>query len=190
MTREKIMVDLFEFSAPTYYKWTKHQKRKIFDLLTYAFSEDELAEFLTTNKIQRIEKEKSYQLLEFSAIEFFKKLMNVTNFEMTKNILNLLKSNHKEDKLELDKFIEHLYLKDESFFIQNNPFSYNEKISLIKYNIVELVQKESFAVLDYICRNLVELFKETENLKKNEIFQIREIKIDDEIEINDFSDLD
>ena len=35
MTREKIMVDLFEFSAPTYYKWTKHQKRKIFNLLNF-----------------------------------------------------------------------------------------------------------------------------------------------------------
>ena len=64
MTREKIMVDLFEFSAPTYYKCTKHQQRKIFNLLNYAFSDEELLEYLTTNKIQRIEKEKNYNQLE------------------------------------------------------------------------------------------------------------------------------
>ena len=42
MTREKIMVDLFDFSPPTYYRWTKHEKRKIFDLLDYAFTNEEL----------------------------------------------------------------------------------------------------------------------------------------------------
>lgn len=53
MTREKIMLELFEFSAPTFYKWTKHEKRKIFDLLNYAFTLDELEEFITTNKIDK-----------------------------------------------------------------------------------------------------------------------------------------
>ena len=53
MTREQIMVELFEFSAPTFYKWTKHEKRKIFDLLNYAFTLDELEEFITTNKIDK-----------------------------------------------------------------------------------------------------------------------------------------
>ena len=28
MTKEQIMVELFEFSAPTYYKWTKKRKKK------------------------------------------------------------------------------------------------------------------------------------------------------------------
>ena len=64
MTREKIMVDLFEFSSPTYYKWTKHQKRKIFDLLDYAFTLEELEEYLTTKKIKRVEKEKDFEILE------------------------------------------------------------------------------------------------------------------------------
>ena len=53
MTREQIMVELFEFSATTFYKWTKHEKRKIFDLLNYAFTLDELEEFITTNKIDK-----------------------------------------------------------------------------------------------------------------------------------------
>ena len=42
MTREKIMTQLFEFSSPTYYKWTKQDKRKIFDLLNYAYTNNEL----------------------------------------------------------------------------------------------------------------------------------------------------
>ena len=41
MTREKIMTELFEFSSPTYYKWTKQDKRKIFDLLNYAFTNNQ-----------------------------------------------------------------------------------------------------------------------------------------------------
>ena len=46
MTKEQIMLELFEFSAPTYYKWTKHEKRKIFDLINYAFTLAELEEFM------------------------------------------------------------------------------------------------------------------------------------------------
>ena len=30
MTQEKIMIELFEFSSPTYYKWIKQDKRKIY----------------------------------------------------------------------------------------------------------------------------------------------------------------
>ena len=50
MTKEQIMVELFEFSAPTYYKWTKKEKRKIFDLLNYAFTLEELEEYLASGK--------------------------------------------------------------------------------------------------------------------------------------------
>ena len=42
MTNEKLMVELFGFSSPTYYKWSKHEKRRIFDLINYAFSNNEL----------------------------------------------------------------------------------------------------------------------------------------------------
>ena len=54
MTREKIMVDLFDFSPPTYYRWTKHEKRKIFDLLDYAFTNEELEEYLNIGMIIRV----------------------------------------------------------------------------------------------------------------------------------------
>ena len=74
MTREKIMVDLFGFSAPTYYKWTKHQKRKIFDLLDYAFTQKELEEYLTTNRIKRVDKQHDFEILEKSVLIFLTKL--------------------------------------------------------------------------------------------------------------------
>ena len=63
MTREKIMVDLFDFSPPTYYRWTKHEKRKIFDLLDYAFTQKELEEYLTTNRIKRVDKHHDFEIL-------------------------------------------------------------------------------------------------------------------------------
>ena len=53
MTQEKIMIELFEFSSPTYYKWIKQDKRKIFDLLNYAFSNHDLEEFIKTGKINK-----------------------------------------------------------------------------------------------------------------------------------------
>lgn len=53
VTYEQIMVELFEFSAPTYYKWKKHEKRKVFDLLEKYFTKEDLEEFLTVGKIQR-----------------------------------------------------------------------------------------------------------------------------------------
>jgi hypothetical protein len=55
MTEEQIMVDLFDFSAPTYYKWKKHEKRKIFGLLETYFTKADLEEFLSTGKISKYE---------------------------------------------------------------------------------------------------------------------------------------
>lgn len=192
MTREKIMVDLFEFSAPTYYKWTKHQKRKIFDLINYAFSDEELLEYLTTNKIQRIEKEKNFLILEASAITFIKTLINVTNYLTTKNCLELLKQTYEKNNSEmiLHKFIDELYLKDKSFFVQF--FAQNEEISSLKYKIVDIFKKESIAILSYICVNFEETIKSTEYLKNPEfsnyaprILDVNDIDID--IEIDEFS---
>jgi hypothetical protein len=55
MTYEQLMVKLFQFSSPTYYKWSKHEKRPIFDFLTYAFSKNDIEEWLNTSKISKIE---------------------------------------------------------------------------------------------------------------------------------------
>lgn len=55
MTEEQIMVDLFDFSAPTYYKWKKHERRKIFLLLETYFTKSDLEEFLSTGKISKYE---------------------------------------------------------------------------------------------------------------------------------------
>lgn len=53
VTYEQIMVELFEFSAPTYYKWKKHEKRKVFDLLEKYFTKEDLEDFLAIGKIPR-----------------------------------------------------------------------------------------------------------------------------------------
>ena len=185
MTREKIMVDLFEFSAPTYYKWTKHQKRKIFDLINYAFSDEELLEYLTTNKIQRIEKEKNFFILEVAVTTFIKNLTNVTNYLTTKNCLELLKQVYEKNNSEmiLHKFIDELYLKDKSFFVQF--FVQNEEISSLKYKIVDIFKKESIAILSYICVNFEETIKSTEYLKNTE-FSNYAPEISNDIEIDEF----
>lgn len=185
MSNEQIMVDLFEFSAPTYYKWAKHQKRKIFDLLNYAFKNEELEEYLATNKIKRIEKEKMFFILEESAITFFKTLMNETNYSITRNCLELFKQTYEKNnsKIIFHEFIDELYSQDKSFFMQF--LGQNEQISSLKYKIVDIFKKESIAILNYICINFEETVKSTEYLKNTE-FSIYVPELLNDIEIDDF----
>ena len=87
MTSEKLMIELFGFSSPTYYKWSKHEKRKIFDLINYAFSNNELEEFLKTGKISKIENVGNESHLLDNAIKFYKKCKHITNYKIAKNLL-------------------------------------------------------------------------------------------------------
>lgn len=55
MTYEQLMVELFQFSSPTYYKWKKHENRPIFDLLDKYFSKEDLEEYVKTGKVSKYE---------------------------------------------------------------------------------------------------------------------------------------
>ena len=79
MTREMIMINLFQFSAPTYYKWKKHDKRKIISLLEYAFSDEDLIEYLNKGKISKIEEIGNQDYLFDLTIKFYKFLRHITN---------------------------------------------------------------------------------------------------------------
>ena len=89
MTYEQVMTELFEFSAPTYYKWNKHQKRKIFLLIEKYFTKEDLEEFLSTGKISRLENTSSY----INQIDLLKKL-NIDNaiFSAKEKLQNYEKS--------------------------------------------------------------------------------------------------
>ncbi len=54
MKKEDIFTSLFGFSSPTFYNWQR-EKRPVINLLDKYFSKDELEEFLSTNKINRLE---------------------------------------------------------------------------------------------------------------------------------------
>lgn len=188
MTRENIMVNLFNFSAPTYYRWSKHEKRKIFDLLEYAFNDKELEEYLNTNKIKRIEKEKSYQILSDAAIDFFKKLSNSTQFRIATNTIILLEENFRinNSNLQLDKFIEEIYLKDENFFYpkkENVDYFEKKTLSSIKFTLVKLFQNVHPSVLDYICRNIEEIKEKTKQYANKNLFDDEMLLSDIEINI-------
>ena|GEM_PF-999812 len=92
MTYEQVMTELFEFSAPTYYKWNKHQKRKIFLLIEKYFTKEDLEEFLNTKNVSK------YDAIENS---FF------SNYVRTSEIIKLLeKSNIEFLCNSLAKYIE------------------------------------------------------------------------------------
>ncbi len=139
MTKEQIMVELFEFSAPTYYKWTKKEKRKIFDLLNYAFSLEELEEFIRTGKIKKIETLNNKDNKEtFEELDkFTTQLTKVSNSFIAKNIINIMTEhfiNH-NNKINMEDLIYEIFSSayynfiecaDEEFFSEfydDSPFS-------------------------------------------------------------------
>lgn len=122
MTKEQIMVELFEFSAPTYYKWTKKEKRKIFDLLNYAFSLEELEEFIRTGKIKKIETLNNNDNKEkFEELEIFtSQLTKVSNPFIAKNIINIMTEhfiNH-NNKIDIEDLIYEIFSSDYYYFIE------------------------------------------------------------------------
>lgn len=158
MTNEKLMVQLFGFSSPTYYKWSKHEKRKIFDLINYAFSNNELEEFLKTGKISKIENlGNESQLLEH-AIKFYKKCKHITNYKIAKNLLVLLEINYKKNaSVNIEKIAEDIYSNEHKLFDINEEDRFckqqAEAITSMKFVLFNLIQKQECQVLEYICKN-------------------------------------
>ena len=181
MTKEQIMVKLFEFSAPTYYKWTKKEKRKIFDLLNYAFTLEELEEFITTGKINKIENinnnESSFEELD----KFMFELTKVSNSFIAKNIINTMKEhfvNHNY-KINFEDLIYEIFslnnyyfieCADEDFFLEINDFEmkYNRFTNSVNTNdatidtillmkkskIINLIQTTAKDFLDLLLNKL------------------------------------
>jgi len=161
MTREKIMTELFEFSSPTYYKWTKQDKRKIFDLLNYAFTNNELEEFIKTGKINKIEELGNKSQLFDLAIKFYKTSRHITNFKIAKNLLYLLEKNYENNNnmVVIERIAEDIYKSDKELFEKNDSNRNFEVITSMKFALLNLIQKQDLLVLEYICRNRKEIEK-------------------------------
>ncbi|MDX4063210.1 hypothetical protein Q6A84_03285 [Aliarcobacter skirrowii] len=149
MTKEMIMTELFKFSAPTYYKWKKHDKRKIISLLEYAFSDDDLIEYLEHGKISKIEDIGNLDYLLDLSMKFYKFLRHITNYKVAKRVLELLESSFLEsnNKIQIDLIAEKIY-KEEEFY------------SSLKLAILNLIQKQEPLVLEYISKNRLKIENE------------------------------
>lgn len=176
MTKEQIMVELFEFSAPTYYKWTKKEKRKIFDLLNYAFTLEELEEFINSGKINKIEIMNNNQGLINKVKEFINELVKNSNTFIAKNVLNVIKeqsSNNNKINIENLRFelfylADYYYMEcaDEDYLLKLNDFDlmYNENTGTIdskehilnkitlntKYRIITQIEKTPKEILEFL----------------------------------------
>ncbi|WP_026804525.1 hypothetical protein ACN2EN_07320 [Aliarcobacter lanthieri] len=149
MTKEMIMTKLFEFSAPTYYKWKKQDKRKIIDLIEYAFTDEELIEFLNTGKIGRIDDMGSQDYLLDLSLKFYKLLRHITNYKVAKKLLVLLEESfeNNSNKVIIEKIAEDIYSEEEFY-------------TSMKLAILNLIQKQEPLVLEYICKNRLKLESE------------------------------
>lgn len=149
MTKETIMTQLFEFSAPTYYKWKKQDKRKIISLIEYAFSDEDLIEFLNSGKISRIEEMGSQDYLLDLSLKFYKLLRHITNYKVAKNVLVLLEENfyNNKNRVLVEKIAEEIY--------NNSEFYSNMKLATLN-----LIQKQEPFVLEYVAKNRVKIENE------------------------------
>jgi hypothetical protein len=68
-----LIANLFGFSVPTYYNW-KREKRPIISLINSLYTEEEIQEFLDTNKINKFK-----ELEEFNR---FKKTKDYEEFKL------------------------------------------------------------------------------------------------------------
>ncbi len=142
MTKEMIMLTLFEFSAPTYYKWKKQDKRKIISLLEYAFSDDDLIEFINSGKISKIENMGNDDYLLDLSMKFYKFLRHITNYKVAKRVLELLEFSFERnrDKIIIEEIAELIY-KESDFYTS------------MKLAILNLLQKQESLVLEYLSKN-------------------------------------
>ncbi len=184
MTKEQIMVELFEFSAPTYYKWTKKEKRKIFDLLNYAFTLEELEEFINNGKIQKIEIMNNSQGLIRKVKEFVDELVKNSNTFIVKNVLNQIKEDYAiHKKIDYEEIMCSVFSLDDYYLIEcadeefmskfndddikydefTNSFGNKEytldKITLItKYKIITQIEQTPKEILEFVLNSQIEDF--------------------------------
>lgn len=149
MTKEMIMTTLFEFSAPTYYKWKKQDKRKIISLLEYAFNDNDLIEFINSGKISKIENMGNNDYLLDLSIKFYKLLRHITNYKVAKRVLELLEFSFEKnrDKIVIEEIAELIY-KDSDFYAS------------MKLAILNLLQKQEPLVLEYLSKNRAKIENE------------------------------
>lgn len=83
MTFKETMATLFSTAEGTYYKWKK-EERPIIKLLDKYFSKEELEEFLSTGKINKLENLNSYSLSSW--MSFLKKIEKLAGNEF--NVFN------------------------------------------------------------------------------------------------------
>lgn len=182
MTKEQIMVELFEFSAPTYYKWTKKEKRKIFDLLNYAFTLEELEEFINSGKIQKIEIMSNNQGLMNEVKKFVDELVKNSNTFIARNVLNKIKENYNtQKKIDYEEIMYILFSLDDYYFIEcadeefmskfnddyanydlftnsmGNTEHILDKIKLItKYKIITQIEQTPKEILEFVLNSQIE----------------------------------
>lgn len=82
MTHEQLMVKLFQFSSPTYYKWKKHENRPIFDLLDRYFSKEDLEEYVKTGEIAKFGSPKNNIFTNHIRTDEIIKLLEKSNIKL------------------------------------------------------------------------------------------------------------
>ena len=169
MTYEKLMIEFFGFSSPTYYKWSKHDKRKIFDLLKYAFSNSELEEFLNTGKITKLENIGNDSHLLESAIKFYKKCKHITNHKTAKNVLLLLEQSYQENAgINIEKIASSIYSSNNKLFELDSASKkeQDEIIVSMKFVLFNLIQKQECSILEFVCKNRSLIEKRSNSVNK------------------------
>ncbi|BAK72832.1 hypothetical protein [Arcobacter sp. L] len=175
MTFKETMAALFSTAEGTYYKWKK-EERPIIKLLDKYFSKEELEEFLSTEKINKLENLNSYSFS--SSVGFIiklKLLLNKNDFDGTSRFVSFiayyikLKIGQGEDSFYFKNSNLKIYEKNEELRLFQNLF--------IKFVMNNLNSNIIFGELDdlkyYI--NFIDNFNESDliflNMNINDNFK-------------------
>jgi hypothetical protein len=149
MNFKNIIEMLFGFSAPTWYRWKK-ENRKIVTLVEEYFDEEVLEEFLTTGKIKKFEDYKNLSNIEETLNKSLNSKMFKTDYQSLYIFIRFLKSI--DEKLDLD-YISHGTIHE--------TFKY-KNFQKIHEHVFEFLNKNNFLeyYLEQFSNKHLEIFNE------------------------------
>lgn len=148
----KLISNLLGISEKSFYRWKEN--RAIFKLLETYFSDDDIKEFLNTNKIEKFEEIKNLILIHKEAINIYTTYCNKLNLKSLNLFLSIVKKSNEEEKDLSNYFIDYILAIDSAdnehkkYLLQNLQNISNQ--TLFFYAIKQLTKNQFSEVYTYL----------------------------------------
>ena len=147
MNNNELMSKLFDYSSPTYFRWKK-ENRPIIKLIEKYFSKEDLEEFLTIGKIQRLEESNNNDIQVDSNNEL---LIDHTKYQLKDKLQKLTDENNLE-------WLYNFFSKKILIHVLKNLSSHKGNtysISTAKYFLIKNIQDTEVSTILKAKRNVL-----------------------------------